>query len=544
MGDLRTSHAGVPASLTCTLLDLRRDDAIEPRGGRQGADDPPVPPSIVTDLVDPDELLAESSPAAPPAAGSEAGIIRSGKLAGKSMWAAIWIVALPVLLQQLMQACVGLVDKLLAGHVPEAIARYALDGIGLGSLVGWFVNIALMGLGVGGQAIIARAMGGGNRNEGADVLGQSMALSALWGALVGLAMWLMATPLCTLMGLTDQATHAGVTYVRIIALGMPFCGVMMVGTMCLHGAGETMKPFHIAVVVNVVNTVASWLLSGVTLRFGETVIPAPLPLDPMEYGIFGIAAGTTLSYVVGAVATWLVLARGVKDLRLELVRIRLRRTMVWRILRVGIPSFFEGLTMWGVQFVVMVFIGVANQTRGDGGLIGAHAITVQWEAFSFLPGFAMGTAAGAIAGQFLGAGNAAMARRSIWTCTFIGMAIMGSIGVAFMVFGEPLTLLISRDPAHVSTVPTLLMICGAVQVFFALVMVVRSGLRGVGDTRWVLIITFGSCILVRLPAAYVLGVALDLGLPGIWFALCGELVLRGLLFLARFQWGRWDALRV
>jgi putative MATE family efflux protein len=504
-----------------------------------------LPASVESEALNPDELVAETSPAAPPVVGNEDALIRSGKLAGKSMWAAIWIVALPVLLQQFMQACVGLVDKLIAGHLPHDISKDALDGIGLGSFVGWFVNIALMGLGVGGQAIIARAMGGGDRVDGARALGQSMTLAVVWGAIVGAAMWFMAAPLSWITNLTPGAAHAGETYVRIIALGMPFCGVMMVGTMCLHGAGEATKPFHIAVVVNIVNTIASWLLSGVAFRFGDTAIAAPLPIDPMEYGVFGIAAGTTLSYVVGALATWAILMRGVKDLRLEMHRLALKADMVWRVLRVGIPSFFEGLTMWGVQFLVMIFIGMASEARGGGGgLIGAHTITVQWESFSFLPGFAMGTAAGAVAGQFVGAGNARLARRAIWACTIVGMGIMGSLGILFMLFGTAFTRLISDDPIHLETVPQLLLVCGAVQVFFALIMVIRNGLRGVGDTRWVLGITFGSCFLIRLPAAYILGVVFDYGLLGIWIALCGELVIRGLLFLARFVWGRWDVIRV
>jgi Na+-driven multidrug efflux pump len=58
-----------------------------------------------------------------------------------------------------MAAGVGFVDKLLAGNLPAEIARPAMDGVGIGSFVGWFIGIAMTGLGVGGQAIIARGMG-------------------------------------------------------------------------------------------------------------------------------------------------------------------------------------------------------------------------------------------------------------------------------------------------------------------------------------------------------------------------------------------------
>jgi Na+-driven multidrug efflux pump len=199
--------------------------------------------------------------------------------------------------------------------------------------------------------------------------------------------------------------------------------------------------------------------------------------------------------------------------------------------------------MWGVQLFVMLFIGISG--RGEaGGLLGAHTICVQWEAFSFLPGFAMGTAAGTLAGQFLGAGNPRLARRAIWACTLVGMAIMGSCGLVFMLAGERLTAFISLEPVHLETVPRLLFACGSVQVFFALAMVVRNGLRGVGDTTWILWITVASCYGLRLPLAWYLGVHLGHGLVGIWWALSAELVVRGLLFLLRFLFGRWDRITV
>ena len=56
--------------------------------------------------------------------------------------------------------------------------------------------------------------------------------------------------------------------------------------------------------------------------------------------------------------------------------------------------------MWGVNIFVLGFIGMIiadNRKTGSGpteGLVGAHAIAIQWEAFSFMPGFALGTACG------------------------------------------------------------------------------------------------------------------------------------------------------
>lgn len=483
------------------------------------------------------------------------GTIRSGKLAGRGMWPAIWILALPVLFQQTMAAMVGMVDKLLAGNLPEEIVVPALDAIGIGAYVIWFVGIAMAGLGVGGQAIIARAIGSGDVGEADHALGQSVTLAAVWGVFVGAFMFVLAEPLGRYCGLGPEALRHCREYVGIVAMSMPFAGIMMVGSMCLHGAGETTRPSLISVGVNVVNLIASWLLSGVDLQFGGTILDNPTAIDPAIWGVRGIGAGTSLGYMAGAAATLWVLRRGVKDLRLHATALRPGRAMTTRVVRLGVPNFFEGLAMWGVNLFVMHFIGLVAARRAiaeggsdasttDGGLIGAHVIAVQWESFSFLPGFAMGTAAGALAGQYLGAGNPAMARRTITACTMVGMIIMGTLGAIFSLYGRELTSIISDNPIYLDHVPDLLRICGSVQVFFALSMVTRQGLRGVGDVNWTLLITFASSYFVRLPLAYLLGVHWGMGLQGIWLGLCGEIAIRGLAFGARFLSGAWERIKV
>ena len=495
---------------------------------------------------DPTELIE-----APATASGE---IKSGRLAGKSLGAAIAIVAFPVLLQQVMAAFVGLVDKILAGHLPKDIVIAALDGVGVGSYVGWLIGIAMSGLGIGGQAIIARSMGAGDVGLGERALGQALSLSVAWGVLCGVVMWVCSDYLASIGGLGEQATVFCNQYVKTFAVSMPFFGVIIVGAMCMQGAGDTLKPFLISVVINIVNVFASWMLSGADIQFGDQVLANPFSFD-LE--VLGIVLGSLISICVGAFLTLFILFKGIRDLRLQPKLMTLHPSIAWRVVRIGIPNFFEGLAMWIANIIVLGFIGsiagkeirtaMMGETGQDStglmmsgeGLQGAHIIAVQWEAFSFLPGFAIGIAAGALAGQYLGAGNIAMARRAVWFCVCIGVVLMGLIGVVFMIWGEELTRIISTQELHLAVVPKLLLICGATQVFFAVSMVIRQALRGTGDTVWVFIITVVSSYGIRLPAAWLLGVYFEWGLPGIWLGLCGELGIRAIMFLARFVNGGW-----
>jgi putative MATE family efflux protein len=474
-----------------------------------------------------------------------AGAIRGGSLAGKSMWAAIWFLAIPICIQQILVACVGLADKIFAGALPESIVLPAMDAIGIGSYIGWFIAIAVSGVGIGAQALIARAMGAGNVTDGHKVLGQSITLAFFWGCVVGIALWYCAAPLGELCQLSESAKVYLVQYIQVLALSMPACSVMTTGSMALHGSGDTFRPAIVTVMVNFVNVSVSWGLSGADVRLGSSIMNNPFSWD---LHVIGIAVGTASAYLVGGLLILCVLLRGVKDLKLRPRDLVPDFSLFYRIAKIGIPNFFEGLSMWAANLFVLQFIGqiaakMAMEADADEpvaqGLQGAHVIGVQWEAFSFLPGFAIGVAAGTLAGQYLGAGNEKQSRKAVLACTLLAVLFMGSLGLVMMFAGSTLTSIISTEPIHLSLVPKLLFIAGITQAGFAVTMVVRQALKGAGDTFWTMIITTVSSWGVRLPAAWFLGVYLDLGLVGIWYALCGEMVIRGALFYLRFQFGNW-----
>lgn len=484
------------------------------------------------------------------AAADDERIIKSGRLAGKNLWQSIWILSIPVLVQQLMAALVGTTDTLLAGNLPPGTAGAALDGVGFGATFMWVATIVLMGIGIGAQAIIARAMGSGNLDEARAAGGTAVTVSFVAGIGGAIASWFVGPIAAEWMGLSDEALRYATEFVHIIAISMPLMSVMMVGGMALHGAGETVHPSVIAVATNVVNVLCSWALSGVVVVFGSLTIANPTSIDPSRWGVWGIAAGTSICYAVGGIWTLVVLLRGVKDFKVAPANLLPDRVMLQRITTLGIPNMLEGATMWLTTSIgVTKFIGIIAVAEGGAagpvkGLFGAHMVTVRWESFSFLPGFAMGTAAGALAGQYMGAGSAVMARRAIWACLWIAMAIMGVLGIVFMVAGDTLAHLMSRDPVIIAEVPKALFICGIVQVFFAMALVIRQGLKGCGDAKGTFRITLVSTVLIRVPLAYVCGVVLGWGLAGIWIGLCVELGVRGLLFLARFMGGNWEKVKV
>ena len=483
------------------------------------------------------------------------GRIRTGRLAGLTMWGAIWVLSWPILVESFLTSMVGLVDTTLSAGLSEA----ATDAIGAASYVQWFIQMIGMAVGVGATALVSRSIGRGRQAIADAVTAQSLLLAAVASVVVGGILFAIAPVVAVVLQMSDAATDAVVLYLRITALGVPLSGVLVSGIACCRGAGDAKRPLMVMVAVNVVNILVSWALSGVDLaRATADGGRAVFLTNPFSFdmGIKGVAYGTVSAWFVGACLVLWWLARGTPGVRLKRRRLRPNPRTLYRVARVGMPNFFEACGMWMGNFLVLLVVGW--MAAGDEGLLGAHIIAIRVEAFSFLPGFAMGMAAATLAGQYLGAGRADLAARAMVRCCGIATAIMGTMGILFIVAPGPIVGLLSQQASHLEYSPMLIMIAGCVQAPFAIGLVLRTAMRGAGDTKVVMLLTWFSTYAIRLPAAWFFsGVDIplwngmvipnpgpDWGLVGVWVGLCSELIVRALLFGGRFVQGGWRRIRV
>lgn len=451
-----------------------------------------------------------------------------GKLAGLSLPRQVFVLAIWPLLEQLLNVLVTTTDLVLAARLqPHAVALAATDALSVAGYIGWLIGMINGSVGVGATALIARAVGARHRRVANAAVGQALLVAVAAGFVIGGLLYVCAAPLGHLAGADGPALPHLVVYFHWIALATPAVAILFVGSACLRGAGDTRGPFAVMLVVNVLNIVASVLLT-----FG----PAPLG----GHGVAGIAGGTVISWYVGALLILVVLIRGRGGVRLRLIRLRPHLHTLRRLVAVAIPNLIESSGMWLGNFAVLAVVGALNQP----GLLGSHMIAIRIESLSFLMGLALGIASATLAGQYLGAGSPVMARRAATLCWAAGVVLMSLLGLLFIFVPEACVRVVTTVPEHLEHVPPIIRIAGFIQFAFATYLVLSSTLRGVGDTRAAMLLTYSSTFLVRVPAAYVVGVVLQGGLYGIWLALCGELVIRGAIFAARFLHGGWVRVKV
>lgn len=451
----------------------------------------------------------------------------SGKLAGLSLPRQVFALAIWPLFEQLLSFLVGFVDTMLAGR----LSVEATNAIGVAAYIVWAVNLVQMALGVGSTAIVARAVGARNRRLAHRVLGQSLSMAVVAGLGTMAVLYALAPTLAGFVGLQGESLRQAVLFLRLICLATPLSGVLFVGAACLRGSGDVVTPFGVMVAVNLVNVAASSLLV-----FG----PAPLG----GHGVAGIATATVLAWALGATLMGVALLRKWGGLRLHWRRLALDRATVARVLRLAMPNFLESSGVWIGQFMVLWIVGRVGVVHHLPAAVAAHTVALRIEAISYLPGAAMGVAAATLAGQYLGLGDPDRAQRAVRLCWFIGMGIMGALGMLFVLIPETLVRIMTDKPELLALSPPLLRICGPIQAFLATHIILSQAMRGAGDTRVPMALAYLSIYAVRLPAAYILGLAMGGQITGIWLALCGELIFRGCVFYARFRHGGWLRARV
>ncbi|MDQ7014504.1 MAG: MATE family efflux transporter [Planctomycetota bacterium] len=486
------------------------------------------------------------------------GTLKTGRLAGMGMGTAIWVLCWPILIESFLNSFVGLVDTMLSAQlgVPET------DAVGSAAYILWFMGLIMMAISVGTTALVSRSIGRGRLAVANAAVGQSLLLAVTLGTIVAVVFAGVAPHIAGALTKSQAGADAFTAYLQIVAAGTPFMAVLMAGIASLRGAGDSIRPLWAMVIVNVVNIVISWSLCGEDLSrlvthdgVGTTEVLLRNPF-PFDLGVLGIAWGTVIANAVGCLIVLGLLVRGAGGVQLRRRRLRAHWHTMRRLVRVGLPNFFETFGMWVGNFLVFAFVINLSQTDG---IAGAHMLAIRIEAFSFMPGFAMSLAAATLAGQYLGAGSPRMARLAVVWCAMIAAVVMGSLGIMFITIPEQLVALLSSQPEHMEVVPGVLRIAGLVQVPFALAIVVRGALRGVGDMKVVFVITWATTYLLRLPLAYVFS-GVDMPLPDgtvlenpfrdepslrwLWVGLSIELLLRGVLFVSRFVQGGWTKSRV
>jgi putative MATE family efflux protein len=450
----------------------------------------------------------------------------------------LFALAVPVMVEESLNLLVGYTDWYLAGHFLEGDSPKA--AMGLMSYVLWILPTLFSLISIGAMALVARFVGAGMRKEASHVVNQAMLLGIV-AAAAGIVFFTFGGKwFVTAMQLRPEAAELALRYIRIMTPAIPAIMLEQIGSACLRGSGDAVTGLMARVVLNAVNMfLATVLVTG----WG------PFP----NLGWDGLAIGTATGHSLGGLIILGMLLRGRSGMKLTLGWPRPDRAMIRRILRIGFPGGFDAAS---VVTCHLIYVSIINALGTEASA--AHGLGLQIEALAYAPGSAFSVAAAAMAGQALGAGQPREAVRSVRTATICGVAIMSAAGLLFYFAGDRFTEFFIGQPTETTRhAARLLKIVALGCPALALLNTLIGGLRGSGDTRAPLFITFIGLLGIRIPLACFLawkeiplpflGISIPgmgFGVDGAWLAMITDATVRSLLVLLRFLQGGWKEIKV
>jgi putative MATE family efflux protein len=234
-----------------------------------------------------------------------------------------------------------------------------------------------------------------------------------------------------------------------------------------------------------------------------------------------------------------LLWRGVAGLSIAGGPWRLSRATIRTLFGISLPSAAESaIFSFGILFLSGLVFRLSIED------VAAHQIIGQIETFSFFPCIGFSMAASSLVGQALGMRDPERARRAGWAATQMALAWGTAAGIAFIVVPGFLLGVFTNSSAVVMTGIGALAVVGVGQPAQAVIFALGGALRGAGDTRYPLLVSFVSWFALRLPLAYLFAFVFGLGLAGIWLGVTVDYFVRAALFAVRFRSGAWARVKV
>ncbi len=351
------------------------------------------------------------------------------------------------------------------------------------------ISVALSSLGVGVMvginSIVSRALGEGDREKAARRANFGIVFAAATGIALALGLYLVLDPLFAMMNASDDVLPLIRVYMVPYACSFPLLLVIMGMSGVLRAQGEARKSSYI----NISYAAANWVLDPI-------LITGALGFE--GFGIVGAAYATGAGWGLGViVALWLVRGTDITiDPRL-LKRSHLLDPAVAILKVAGPAAFSNAINPIGLSILTALIAAEGQDAVAGFGAAG------RLQSFATVPLLALSGSIGAIVGQNWGAQEYGRARdAAIWAG---GFCIVWGVATAIVLFaaGEWFAGFFTQDPAVVKEFALYLSIAAWGYAGFGLLIVANGILNAVDKAAFALGQSMARVFLVMLPFSWV-----------------------------------------
>lgn len=417
-----------------------------------------------------------------------------------SMRRAVLLLAIPMMLEMIMESVFALVDLYFVGHLHNS--SEAIQTVGLTESVLAIIYSLAVGMSMAATAVVARRIGEKDPVAAAKAGMQAILVAVAFNLVLSIAGFIYAREILMLMGASENTATAGTPFIQIMMCGSTIIVLLFLINGIFRGAGNAaiaMKSLWVANVANII--LCPILING----FG------PIP----AFGLTGAAIATTIGRGLGVCYQVYQLIKGNGQLKIKLTYFIPHFKQIIALLKIAVPAIF--------QFVIAscswIFLAqLVATTGGDHGSAG-YQTALRLMMFFMLPAWGLSGAAATLVGQNLGAKNLKRAEDSVWQTTKYILIYMGIAMVLCLLAGHYFISFFTDDVLIQQVASRGLNMMSAGFLFYGVGMVMTSTFNGAGDTTTPTLINFFGFWLFQIPLAYILSKHFNMGPDGVFIAI-------------------------
>jgi putative MATE family efflux protein len=456
-----------------------------------------------------------------------------------SIWIAIFLLAVPMILEMGMESIFAIVDIYFVGH----LGANSVAVVGLTESMLAIIYAVAIGLSIGATATVARRTG----EKDMDGAARSAAHAIYLGLIVSLVMSaigiIFAPTFLRLLGAEPQVIELGTTFTRIMLGGNSVIVFLFILNAIFRGAGDAAIAMRVLFLANLLNIFLSpcFIMGPDIFAFLGIHAPQAL-LDAWIFpklGVTGAAVGTTIGRGAGVLfaAWWLFRPGGRITIHKE--QWKLNSKILSGLVKVAAPAVLQftiATASWSA--LVRVIAGFGSEA------IAGYVIGLRVIMFALLPAVGLSNAAATLVGQNLGAGKPERAETSVWKAAFLNAVVLGSVGFIFLFLSHQIVGIFTNEPKVLDYGTNCLHIVAYGFIFYGFGMVLETAFNGAGDTWTPTYLNLFIFWLFEIPLAYTLAYKFGFGADGVFWAITIAFSLLAIASALLFKRGKWKLKQV
>ena len=396
----------------------------------------------------------------------------------------ILYLAIPAVGEMTLYMMIWIFDTMMIGKYG---GQLAVSSVGLSTeIIYSFFNIIIaVGVSTALTSLVSRAIGSKDYKKAEIIANAGIKIAVVLAFIFFSLLFFIPDKILNLAGATKEMLPLATRYAKISSFSFFLLTLSSTTNGVFRGVKDTKTSLYVAGSINIVN-----LFLDYVLIFGNLGFP--------EWGITGAAVATVAGNFIGILLQWSRLKK--LPFKISLFSYVFKKD-IWEIIRFAIPSGLQEANFSLSRLLGLTFILSLGTTA-----FAANQIGVAIEAISTMPGWGVAIACTALVGHSIGENNQNKSQEYTLYSTIIASIFMGILAVFFFFIPKTLvSFFINKQEINVIRIGAIcLQVAAFEQIPIAIVTVLGSYFKGIGNPKTPFYVSFFTNWFLRLPIAFYL----------------------------------------